>query len=706
MGWAIRLAKHLESLHQHGVAHGAVSPSCLLVQTASPEQRGVIADVRKVAQSQQFHSPERLRTGQIQPPDDVWAVAGTLFTSLTGAWPFGEQRPEMEQRIPHGVPGLIHYGIQDDRLQAILSAALTPDPSRRTTNVLQLRQQMEHWLADPGLAARLGPLDDDDSAEDDQAATAMVAVGHMADEARRSEPMAAPAPRPSAQSAPRPAPAPAPAAPSLPPAPEGQDATVMRELPAHIMALAARAAQGSEPPPPPAAPTVPTHDDDEGGGATRIAPAPDLAGMLEGIRSPAVPGGFPPPSAPRPPVPQPPPSHPHAPAAPASVPGRPNRAIRSTQLGMGIPGAPVAGPPPGPAAPQLAAQAPPVAPPPSAPKPLPPPVPPRAAPPPPPKQDAPRPGFAPPPVRATSEPPPHDPDEIHTVMHSIDTGAVAAAMKGAMSGPQAPAEVGRPAPPMPRPQPAPPPPAVPDDDDDDDDGARTMMRDSPAFTGGPLPPLGPSNEWKPAAPPGPGPKFPSPAAGQPPPAPRAPEPTQPVGPAGGVSMLIQEALHDAPAQPAAEPGGLGQAPGGPFAPPGVGSMGQGPQAFPAFGQPPAQQGGGPAAMGQGGPFQPLSSPGPMAGPFGADLGGMGDPNAYGQAGLEPPPPLHEGGAYPLVGQPMPPGSTELAAQPAPPRKGGSSLLIICALVLVLAATLTFIALKYREQLGIPIPFGI
>jgi hypothetical protein len=82
---------------------------------------------------------------------------------------------------------------------------------------------------------------------------------------------------------------------------------------------------------------------------------------------------------------------------------------------------------------------------------------------------------------------------------------------------------------------------------------------------------------------------------------------------------------------------------------------------------------------------------------------------FGQAGLEPLPPipgpqgLDPAGSYPLVGQPAPP-SPEMA-QPQP-RKGRSSLLVICLLVLVLAATLTFIALKYRQQLGIPIPFGI
>ncbi|NUO54454.1 MAG: hypothetical protein HOV80_36890, partial [Polyangiaceae bacterium] len=587
-------------MHQHGVAHGNVSPACVLLESNDPRRRGLVADVRRTAEMIQYHSPERFRDGQLTPGDDTWGVAATLFTAITAARPFGEVQQEILARLPHGVPALNAYRIQDDGLQAILSSALSPDPSRRIANVQHLRQHLERWFNDPSVFD-LRPLDDEETGEEDQAATAMLAMDQMFDEPRSSQNdsgLFAPASFP--QSGARPpgsAPMPSspgmssqqaterrPAPPAVPPAPLGeQDATVMRELPAHIMALAARAAGGSNPPPP--VPPAPSSDEDTGG-ATRVGNTADIAAAMQAAREP-----------PGPPVPL---SQPGGPTSPRP---RPPRAIRSTQLGVGMPMAPT---------------------PPTAP--TPPAAPPGPAPP--------RPGFAPPPTSLSSAPPPNDPDEVRTMMHP--TADVLKAMGRTApnlppGAPQPPPPPQRPPPPAP---PQPPPQAVaapPDAVDDDDDGGRTVLREPPSFDeffrppDAPNAPPAPQAQWKPAAPPMQPRAFGQGSTDRP------PQGAAPGQPAAGVSALIQDTLDKGPAA------------GGP--PPGFPPPMEPTSAFPGTQEWAGSQGGGggewqgqPAAGGGvAGPFAPLGAqPGPFApqgapgGPFGPQPfapppGGMGQP---------------------------------------------------------------------------------
>lgn len=699
VGWAIRLAKHLEALHLHGVAHGNVSPACVLIEHTDPRARGVVADVRRTAEMPQYHSPERFRNGQLSASDDAWGLAATLFTAVTSARPFGDLRPEIEQRQPHGLPPLAAYGVNDDNLYAILANALVMDPSRRTSNVATLRMQLEHWFGDPRVRD-LTALEDEETGEEDAAATAMVPMDRNLFEEpstskgpeslgqvfappsfdRSSQPQPNSAPHSSqAMTVPRGAPPPprsqpgvpppAPSAPARPPAlsasPLGeQDQTVMRELPAHIMAMAARAAQGSNPPPPP----EDAADDSDFGGTTKIAPAPDLAAMLlSGGAPPAAP--LPPPAAP---PPRPPPPPPAAGAPPPSGPGRPiPRAFKSTQLGMGSMGAPQA---PGPQAPVPQAPMPPL-PPPAAP------LPPPAAPPGPP---APRPGFMPPLASLSTNPPP-GPGGIPIADGNL---------------------------------PSSPPP------DDDDDGGRTVMRESPGVSEifrAPPPaagqPAAPQAQWKPAPPPV---------------QPRAfgatdrPAAAAPGGP--GVSALIAETLEAAPQPPPApqplahETTGLGFGGQGPFAP-----------QNPSLGQSPPG--------GQGGPFQPMGGAGggfnnpapwmqqgqevsgsfafqppptaqtvafPPGSPGGPPLPGLNSPGIAEAQPLAPFGPPEQAPAAPAgspgaasPGYPVGASLADASAAAAPPRRKRSKagLIIICFLMLILAAAVTFSILRFRPQLG-------
>lgn len=668
VGWTIRLAKHLESMHTHGVAHGAVSPACALIEDHAPTSRGVVADVRRTLEMVQYHSPERLANGQLSPLDDVWGLAGTLFSLLTCARPFGELRPEIEQRLRQSLPHLATFGVADDQLYAIVATALYPDPSRRTGNVTTLRMQLEHWAQDPAFRA-LPPLDTEDSGEEDQAATAMVPMDRnlfeepSTNSAGARPPMSGPtssqlfAPPsfdPSSQpksSAARPPPVAA--------SPLGeQDATVMRELPAHIIAMAQRAVSGSNPPGPP--PPDQTDSDEDFGAATKIGQAPDMASLLKQTRE-AAPAAAPLP----PPVPPPPPSARNAgplppPNPPPSAPGRPPipRAFKSTQLGMG---APNVAPPPSPA-----------------------------------QQGGPRAGFAPPPTSISTNPPPRDPDDVRTVMHSVDSQELLKNVVGGPSGPPAFAPQHRPAFPPQRPV-APPPPAA--DADDDDDGGRTVMREAPSdYSAGPpkAPPPPSAQQWQPAPPP---------AAGFQPqtqtdrPAPETSS-TQALGNNAlgnsalgnlGVASMIQETIQAMggpnPPQPMDAPPNFPS----PFEP--TGGFGN---AAPLLPNPNAPAG----------PFQPLGNA--PAGPFAPMQNAPGGGGPFTPSGGQPAfdqslPTFDPGPAGMPQNQALPPGAAPMmeaaASGPQPKKRSLVGLLVVCVLVLILAAASTFLALKFRAQIG-------
>jgi hypothetical protein len=701
VGWAVRLAKHLESLHVHGVAHGSVSPACIASDGLLPTDRGVVLDVRKMAANVAFHSPERVRSGQISPQDDAWALACTLYTLLTATMPFqGGSEPEIRDRILAGAAApLSVYGVDDENLQRIVGGGIAREPSHRYQTLAQMRSDLERWAPS---SASLDALEDEGDADEDQAATTMLPMqdAFRAVAALRAPPPAAPPPvaHVPPPSAPRPAPpgpppsVPRPMAPMAPPPSAGpmspprpmaapvsapmpppseepssdalyeepefddaepekqeQDDTVMRELPAHIMALAARSAAGSTPPPPP----------------------PD--GPMQSLQ------------VPRPPAP--PQLTPHAPMPAAA--------------GFAPPPPPAAGaPPPRPEPARPAAAA------------LPRPVP--AAPP----------GPPPRPAGGDSS----DEDDVRTV-YAVHTATELAELE--RKGPASPLAA-PPPPPAPLPAPLPPTPpgalpvANPVDDDDDDDAVRTVIRDPgpvPTHTGPPRPAPPPpaagrtfkstqlgmgaisnplaaaaaappvANAWSPAAAPGlrpSGGQLAEAALGQPP---SAPTPSSGVrlglpadGPGGAdVSALIQDALGTPGGSGSFPSGGAQQRldspsqfdmPGGaealkrlgvqgdPFGAndPNAGGgfpMGGGPQGFGqpnnAYGAQPGQGGSGglpPGGFppGQGFPGGPGGFPGAQGGQQGGPGGFPGGPGGFSQAQA----PFHGQGALGAPGGPMGP----------------------------------------------------
>jgi hypothetical protein len=168
IGWAIRLAKRLEGLHALGVAHGSVSPACILAAGQDRNARAYLADVQRTTPTLAYQSPERILGGDISGADDVWALAATLYALLTGQSPYaGGNDAEIRQKILAATPPpLAVYDIGDDDLQHILDHAFAREIGRRTAGITALRRALEEWHPDRGVA-NLPPLEDEEPTDDD-----------------------------------------------------------------------------------------------------------------------------------------------------------------------------------------------------------------------------------------------------------------------------------------------------------------------------------------------------------------------------------------------------------------------------------------------------------------------------------------------------------------------------------------------------------
>ncbi|WP_420895008.1 hypothetical protein, partial [Sorangium cellulosum] len=168
VGWAIRLAKRIEALHALGVAHGAISPECVLTAAVDRTSKAILADLRQTPSRVAYQSPERVAGGTLSPGDDVWAIAATLYEVLTGTSAFGGGSDvETRQRIAGSSPApLAVFDVGDDDLQRVLDDAFQRDRAARTTNAAAFRRALEEWHPDPA-ARTLLPLDDEDSTSDE-----------------------------------------------------------------------------------------------------------------------------------------------------------------------------------------------------------------------------------------------------------------------------------------------------------------------------------------------------------------------------------------------------------------------------------------------------------------------------------------------------------------------------------------------------------
>jgi hypothetical protein len=175
IGWAIRLAKRIETLHALVVSHGSVSPACVLTEGRDRNARAFLADVQHTKSSLLFQSPERVQGGDLSAADDVWALGVTLYALLTGQNPFaGANDVEVRQKILAASPApLAVYDVGDDDLQHIIDRLFALELANRTASAVAFRRSLEEWHPDRGVA-KLPPLEDEDDDDDDNARTMLV----------------------------------------------------------------------------------------------------------------------------------------------------------------------------------------------------------------------------------------------------------------------------------------------------------------------------------------------------------------------------------------------------------------------------------------------------------------------------------------------------------------------------------------------------
>lgn len=178
-----RLAEAVESLHAIGGVHGAISPRSVVVDPDNGPAGPVLTQL-VVPPSGSYCSPERLRGHGPSTVDDMWALHATLYATLTGTTPFsGTSREQLvRSMVSTGVAPLSEHGIDDAKLQQIVTRGLASEPAKRCTDVVELREALHAWQdsrvstapqPSPG-PAPIQPHEEDEAEWDDDNARTIV----------------------------------------------------------------------------------------------------------------------------------------------------------------------------------------------------------------------------------------------------------------------------------------------------------------------------------------------------------------------------------------------------------------------------------------------------------------------------------------------------------------------------------------------------
>jgi tRNA A-37 threonylcarbamoyl transferase component Bud32 len=181
LGWQLAaryiadVGEALGHVHDLGIVHRDVKPANLLWDRRRDEAlltdfglAGRLAEEGQVAGTPLYMAPEAFG-GQSSPAGDVYSLAGSLFTLMTGRAPFpAKTRDELLERIRRGLPDPEPlFGRMPEKLECIIRSGLEAVPENRPelkTFVADLRGSLNRLLADsfvlPALATgRAGPVE-------------------------------------------------------------------------------------------------------------------------------------------------------------------------------------------------------------------------------------------------------------------------------------------------------------------------------------------------------------------------------------------------------------------------------------------------------------------------------------------------------------------------------------------------------------------
>ncbi|WP_438040044.1 hypothetical protein [Sorangium sp. So ce128] len=161
VGWVVRLAKRVESLHARGTVHGRLSAACVVMEGEPCTSTGWLSDPLATPAFVGYRSPERAAGEGPSRRDDTWALAVTLYTALSGALPFpAESDQELRRKQGAGAaPRVTPPGEAGDALWRVLDQALARRAEQRITEVAALRRALEAARPGEGLE-ELPPLDE------------------------------------------------------------------------------------------------------------------------------------------------------------------------------------------------------------------------------------------------------------------------------------------------------------------------------------------------------------------------------------------------------------------------------------------------------------------------------------------------------------------------------------------------------------------
>ncbi|WP_437896008.1 hypothetical protein [Sorangium sp. So ce124] len=161
VGWVVRLAKRVESLHARGTVHGRLSAACVVMEGEPCTSTGWLSDPLATPAFVGYRSPERAAGEGPSRRDDTWALAVTLYTALSGALPFpAESDQELRRKQGAGAaPRITPPGAAGDALWRVLDQALARSAEQRITEVAALRRALEAARPGDGLE-ELPPLDE------------------------------------------------------------------------------------------------------------------------------------------------------------------------------------------------------------------------------------------------------------------------------------------------------------------------------------------------------------------------------------------------------------------------------------------------------------------------------------------------------------------------------------------------------------------
>ncbi|WP_437588817.1 hypothetical protein [Sorangium sp. So ce1000] len=161
VGWVVRLAKRVESLHARGTVHGRLSAACVVMEGEPCTSTGWLSDPLATPAFVGYRSPERAAGEGPSRRDDTWALAVTLYVALSGALPFpAESDQELRRRQGAGAaPRITPPGAAGDALWRVLDQALARGAEQRIVEVAALRAALEAARPSDGLD-ELPPLDE------------------------------------------------------------------------------------------------------------------------------------------------------------------------------------------------------------------------------------------------------------------------------------------------------------------------------------------------------------------------------------------------------------------------------------------------------------------------------------------------------------------------------------------------------------------